>query len=390
MTETNPPDRRWGLSPARTLAAVIAGPVDSRRALEARLGVSKASACRLVDQLLERGLLVEGAPLPGPGRGRNPTSIHARADLGYVVGADLEGLAVRVCILDCARNVLTSLRRPIDPSWSIERILQDWRSLIGEALESTRIPRERIIGIGVALPGMASVTANSVRTYLPPGRLVHFDVREELAEFDLDLVASDNTLCVSDYERRLGEAREDPSFLSILIRYGIAAAISSQGRFVVGEELVCGEFGHMRIQPIDGPLCVCGLRGCLDAFCSGRTWPPAERQVGPSWRESLCERARILGIGIGNLLKLVHSPLVILNGIYNDDQASIRAPLQDAIEAELTPLGLAVPRLAFGAHLEEKACIGAALRAIDQRMESYLERLEFSNHFERQTSTGGT
>jgi predicted NBD/HSP70 family sugar kinase len=165
--------------------------------------------------------------------------------------------------------------------------------------------------------------------------------------------------------------------------------VSSQGRFIVGEELACGELGHMRVQ-LDGPLCICGLRGCLDAFCSGRTWPDVNERLGEAWQASIAERVQILGIGIGNLLKLVHSPLVILNGIYNDYQEIVRKPLAAAIAAELSPLGLSTPRLAFGARLEEKACIGAALRAIDQQMAGYLERIGTSKHEVRHTGTWGS
>jgi len=388
MSEARQRDRRWGLTAAKTLATIIAGPADSRRALEEQLGVSKASVCRVVDQLLERGLVVEGATLPGLGRGRFTTSLHARPDLGYVIGTDLEGLAIRVCVLDCARNILASRRCAIEANWSIQRILRSWRSLITETLEAARIDHNHVIALGVALPGMAATGDTELRTYLPPGRLVRFDVREELSQFDLPIVVSDNTLCVSDFERRLGEARETPSFLSILVRYGMGMTVSSRGRFIVGEELACGEFGHMRIQ-IDGPLCVCGLRGCLDAFCSGRTWSEANERLGEAWQVSIAERAQILGIGIGNLLKLVHSPLVILNGVYNDYQEIVREPLCTAIAAELAPLGLSAPHLAFGAPMEEKACIGAALRAVDQQMVDYLERLGTSAHSTRHTAAGG-
>jgi hypothetical protein len=264
MTEARQRDRRWGLTAAKELATVIAGRADSRRSLEEQLGVSKASVCRVVDPLPERGLLMEGR------------------------------------------------RCAIAADWSIQRILRSWRSLIAEALESAQIDRNHVIAIGVAL-------------------------------------------------------------LSVLVRYGIGMNVSSRGRFIVGEELACGEPEHMRVR-LDGPLCICGLRGCLDAFCWERTWPDVNERLGEAWQISIAERAQILEIGIGNLLKLIHSPLVILNGVYNDYQEIVREPLCAAVGTELSPLGLSTPRLAFGARLEEKACIGAALRAIDQQMADYLER----------------
>lgn len=365
--------RHGQLTEARVLGSVIAGASDSRKAIESNLAVSKASVCRMVDRLLERGLLREGNPVPSEGRGRNAALLQAAPDFGYVVGADLEGLALRVRVLDCGRNILASRNRAIDPEWSVQRILGTWRSLISEAIASANIAPDRLIALGVALPGMASAGEDVVRTYLPPGRLVEFDVHEELAGFGLPIVASDNTLCVSEFERRLGSACDADSFLSVLVRYGIGAAIFSRGRFIVGEELAASDLGHMRVD-LNGPLCVCGRRGCLDAYCSGRTWPGESARSGSAWEDSLVERAHLLGLGIGNLLKLVGSPRVVVNGIYNEYESIIREPLEAAIASDLSPLGIEPPEIDFGLSLDEKTCVGAAVRAIDREIEGYFER----------------
>lgn len=365
--------RHGELTEARVLGAVIGGAADSRKAIESGLAISKASACRMVDRLLEKGILLEGATVPTLGRGRNAAVLHAAPDFGYVVGADLEGLALRVRVLDSGRNVLASRNRAIHPDWSVQRILGTWRSLITEAITSADIDSDRLIALGVALPGMASAGEGVVRTYLPPGRLVEFDVREELAGFGLPIVASDNTLCVAEFERRLGSARGDDSFLSVLVRYGIGATIFSRGRFVIGEEIAASDLGHMRID-LNGPLCVCGRSGCLDAFCSGRTWPGTAALGTKAWENSLIDRARLLGLGVANLLKLAGSPKVVLNGIYNEYESLIREPLEEAIRADLSPIGLTPPALDFGLPLDEKACVGAALRAVDREIVGFFER----------------
>jgi len=77
----------------------------------------------------------------------------------------------------------------------------------------------------------------------------------------------------------------------------------------------------------------------------------------------LAERAEWLGIGLANLLKVYHPPLVILNGIYNAYAGMVGPALQAALAAELEPLGIEVPELAFGSPVVLKADVGAALRA---------------------------
>jgi len=363
---------RSGLTPERTLTAIVTSGAQSRSALCDGLGVSKASISRMVDQLIRRGWVDEGAPFRLSERGRSATSLLARADLGYVVGADLEGSAVRVCLFDCRREVIASRRREVDPKWPADRIVAQWRSLILETIESAGVPREKLIALGLALPGLTAIDAGEVRTKLAPGALTRFDVAESLRDLGVPIVTSDNTLCVSDYERRFGVATDVGSFVSVLVRYGIGAAICSRGRFVAGEETLCSELGHMRIDTAGEP-CICGLSGCLDTFAAGRTWPEAAARTGERWDRELEQRSSRLGVGLANLLKIVPSPLVVLNGIYNRYEERVRPVLLRTLAAELEPIGLAAPELKFGDELELKASIGAGLRAIDACMGDYLD-----------------
>ncbi|MBT4821335.1 MAG: ROK family protein, partial [Lentisphaerae bacterium] len=188
-----------------------------------------------------------------------------------------------------------------------------------------------------------------------------------------------NVICVSEYERRLGLARGHGSFIALLVRYGIGAAVYAHGELIVGEQSFTGELGHMRLDP-HGPRCICGGKGCLDVFASGRTLPPEDARSGDIWDGQLVERARWLGVGLANLLKVYHPPLVILNGIYNAYAGGMGPALEAALGDELTPLGIDVPELVFGSPVVLKADVGAALRAADAFAEPYFEALLVDGH----------
>src|SRR5690606_10460575 len=111
--------------------------------------------------------------------------------------------------------------------------------------------------------------------YLPPGQWVDFDVSNFKQQLNFDLTVSNNVVCVSEYERKIGVAAGIHDFISVLVRYGIGASIYSNGSLAVGQELSTGELGHMRID-MRGPECTCGQKGCLDVFASGRTWTNIE------------------------------------------------------------------------------------------------------------------
>ncbi|MBN1557903.1 MAG: ROK family transcriptional regulator [Lentisphaerae bacterium] len=357
---------------AEVLAEMVRFPARSRGDLCRRLGRSKASVSRLVDRLLRAGYVEEGAKQAEPGRrGRRTTLLRVRPDVGYLVGADLEGLAARACVLDGTRRIVAAGRRTIRDSWSMARTVGVWTELIEDVIRRSRVPRGKLAGLGVGVPGVLLADGLRIRSHLPPGRRVEFDLEPQLSRFGLPLAAANNVLCVAEYERRVGWAAGAPSFLSVLVRYGIGAAIYSRGHFLLGDGVFTGELGHMRIDA-RGPVCVCGQRGCLDAYCSGRTWPAPEARSGAAWRRGLRQRGRYLGIAVANLLKLCHLPRVVINGIYNEYAGMIRPVVLQEIETELKALGLDVPEVGFGEPVECKAGIGAALRAADAHFADYV------------------
>jgi len=359
------------VSPARVLCEMVTSDATSRRELCERIGVSKASIGRVVERLVAAGCIEEGERLSKTRRGRKTTSLGVKADLAYFLGADMEGLAIRACMLDARKRKLASAKRPVGARWSTKRIVKEWTSLIQEVIESAGVPRRKIAGLGVGLP--ARVTKDKFRSlaFLPPGRWMDFDFGEVLSQFGLPVTAADNVVCVSEYERRMGRAGEADSFISVLIRYGLGIVICTDGSFIVGEDMSPGQLGHMRVD-LDGPLCVCGRRGCLDVFASGRTWPAAHKRTGAAWTRELARRSRYIGIGLSNVLKLIHPPMVILNGIYNHYEAAVRPVVMETVREELAALGLPVPELVFGELVPFKTSMGAALRAADAFLEPFL------------------
>lgn len=359
------------LTAARVIAAMITTGARSRKELETQLGLGKASISRTVDRLIRGGYVTEGPKADGASRGRKPRSLLVEPDLAYLLGTDLEGFAVRACVLDCARRIVATARRRIGTGWSVGRILKEWSAVLEEVVTRAGIPKSKIAGIGAGLPGV--VTSDGLRTYayLPPGQWVDLDVSEVLGSLGPGVAGANNVLCVADYERRMGVARGQTSFLVVLARYGLGAAMYGNGAFLVGDGAFTCELGHMRIRA-GGPACVCGKRGCLDVMASGRTLPARRQRRGRAWKTELGNRIKALGVGVANLLKVFHPSLVILDGVYNDYESDVKPALIEALHHELCGIRLSTPRLAFGDKVEFKTSIGAALRAADAFLQNHV------------------
>ncbi|MET8408121.1 ROK family transcriptional regulator [Streptomyces sp. NPDC005195] len=98
--------------------------------------------------------------------------------------------------------------------------------------------------------------------------------------------------------RASGEA----AFAYLHLGTGLGAGLVFGGAVHRGARTGAGEFGHQVIQ-LDGPLCDCGNRGCVEALCLAA--------VG---RGAVDEAARVLGAGAANLVGLLDIDLVLLGG----------------------------------------------------------------------------
>ena len=127
---------------------------------------------------------------------------------------------------------------------------------------------------------------------------------------------------------------------------GIGGGVVIDGRLRLGPLGAAGELGHQTILP-DGPRCGCGNRGCLETLASGPAiaaegvrllrerpgtqapragrgrcqarsrrarwrWPP--RPDDEAVAEALVRAAEYIGIGVANVVTVLHPDLVVLGG----------------------------------------------------------------------------
>jgi len=135
------------------------------------------------------------------------------------------------------------------------------------------------------------------------------------------------------------------TFAFFTLGTGVGGGVVVDGRLRLGPLGAAGELGHQTIVP-DGPLCGCGNRGCLETLISGPVligkgaWlvrcgrapilreridgdlerlttfdMAAAAEAGDeAVREVLVEAARFLGIGVANIVSVLHPDAVILGG----------------------------------------------------------------------------
>ncbi|GAA3303485.1 hypothetical protein GCM10020295_52200 [Streptomyces cinereospinus] len=101
---------------------------------------------------------------------------------------------------------------------------------------------------------------------------------------------------------RLAVAGGAGSFAYLHVAAGLGCGLVIGGAVHRGTRTGAGEFGHQVVQ-LDGPVCGCGNRGCVEALC-----------LAAVARGDVAEAARVLGVGASNLVALLDVDLVLLGG----------------------------------------------------------------------------
>lgn len=236
----------------------------SRADLARATGLAPQTVTNISRRLLVEGLVRESAPVR-TGRGRPAALLTVRPEGRYAVGVHLDPAVMTVVRLDLSGAVVARHQRPTpeDPVRATEAIVA------GVAAVLEDVPRELVLGVGIATPGPLDLDAGTV---LDPPLLPGWHGVPLRAA-----VAAGTGLPVRLEKDVLAAAAahvwrpEHPSgdFAFIYLGSGVALAVVLGGEVVRGPRGNAGHSGHLVVDP-DGAPCWCGKRGCMGRVLDAR------------------------------------------------------------------------------------------------------------------------
>lgn len=303
-------------------------------------GVSPATVTAITQQLIQAGLVEEIAPAEasaGGRRGRPRVALRVRGGAHLLAGVKVSARSVSAVVIDFEGvSVVEHLVPMPSPRLAPEELV----ALIDKTLEAAMAKVGRsateISGLGLGLSGFVDA----------PGGFVHWSPSltkrnvELRAMFEATLpypVFIDNdTNLVAKAEQLFGEGRGVNDFLVVTIEQGVGMGIVIGGQIYRGERGAAAEFGHNKVH-LDGALCRCGQRGCLEAYVAdyallreADTLMPGGEARTPEARldalfaaaiaddpiaQSILTRAsRMFALGLANLVNIFDPKLIILSG----------------------------------------------------------------------------
>ncbi|WP_246571176.1 ROK family transcriptional regulator [Streptomyces tauricus] len=242
------------------------GPM-SRFELGPATGLSSGSISNVVAELVADGLVEEAGSVDSDG-GRPRTLLRVAPASGHMIGVDVGETRVRVELFDLSLAELARTERPLEhQGYDVDVIVGHIRDGVAEVLATAGIAPERLLGVGIGVPGIVERTAAE-------GAVVHGQTigwpavpLESLLRAACGLPDSvpyftDNgAKTLGQAEMWFGAGRGARNAVVVLFGSGVGASLVSDdvelGRAV--------EWGHLTVR-VRGRRCRCGALGCLEAY----------------------------------------------------------------------------------------------------------------------------
>ncbi|MCX4786918.1 ROK family transcriptional regulator [Streptomyces sp. NBC_01221] len=313
----------------------------SRLELAERTGLTPQAVSKITARLRAEGLATKAGHRASTG-GKPRTVLRLVPDAGHAIGLHLDRDELTVVLVDLAGTVAESRTAPLDFGAPADEVLATAAYAVASvrgggvgvvssvrdggagsvssvrdggagAAPAARLAGRPVLGVGVAVPGPLDHRGGVLHRVTGFPQWDGYPLRDALAaRTGLPVVVDKDTNAAAlGLALRVAGAGD---FAYLHLGTGLGAGLVLGGEVHRGARTGAGEFGHQTVQ-LDGPVCGCGGRGCIEALC-----------LAAVARGDVAEAARVLGTGAANLVGLLDIDRVVLGGrtVAADPDAYVR------------------------------------------------------------------
>ena len=314
------------------------GPLN-RVALAQLTGLSSGSVTNVTAALLEEGVISEVGLEESDG-GRPRVMLQVNPDFGAVIGVEVGETRIRVEAFDMRMRVAGVAEVPLHPQHHDATVVID-RIIVAIEKLTAQLDGEgrRVLGAGVALPGIVAYHTAGSRVHAPNIGWRDVPMEEMVrARVRLPLFIDNGARALGQAEMWMGAGRGVNNAVVALWGTGVGAAIFTNGTLYRGPASSAGEWGHTAVVT-GGKRCRCGGAGCIEAYVgagallegwsrTGSADIPLSDPDSEGWVDYLLKAAdhdqaaaamlertaTYFGVGTANLANLFNPEKIILGG----------------------------------------------------------------------------
>lgn len=327
------------------------GPI-SRAEVSRRYNISRAAVSDIVARLLDRDFLCEIGEGASSGRGgRKPVLLVFNEKAGYIIGVELKKLHFQVALCDLDANILSLKKQKFLPDKSGETLIQNVFDLIDLILAENKISHDRLLGIGIGLPGLVDFEKGILTEAHSSQPWNGLPLKKLFEKYCNTNVYVDNDIKLATIgEYIFGQKRRITNMIFIGVGEGLGAGFIIDGKIYRGITYSAGEIGYDELgyflhEKNEFPLLFNGQRYFGDIMSSCNLMEVFQRAVkngcetlsdntvkrsnellspldllkfalkgDPFCQQLLEEYAGLLGILSVNLINYLNPELIVFNG----------------------------------------------------------------------------
>jgi glucokinase-like ROK family protein len=367
------------------------------------MGISLPTVNTLLMDLIRSGEVIKQGRAASQG-GRKPDLYRLAPDAFYVLAVDLSKYAVSLALYNCQQ---APVKEKVVHNLVLNNEAETFEQLclhLESYISASGVPSQKIIAIGISMPGLIDSNAGINHTYLNFGGKslqTHLESRFPQAVF-LENDARAMTLA----EFKFGAAKNAQNVLGIFVGWGIGLGIVIDGKLYQGTSGFAGEFAHSPLFESQEINCTCGKKGCLEAIASGTSIVRMAEEALLLDKDSILARMAKthkgavdpnlvvnaakegdqraitilsdvglnLGRGISMLIQLLNPELIVLGGVVAEANQYILTPIQQALNVYSMAKSREKTQIALYQLGNEVGLVGAIAVVTDKLFEEVLSK----------------
>ena len=341
--------------------------------------LSRSTVSSIVGDLIDGGLALERDGQPdgdSPHAGRPGVMVALDSSAGLAVAVDFGHRHLRVAVSDLSHTVLAETWRELDVDHAADDGLDAAAEDVNAVLDEAGVDRSRVIGAVMGLPAPITRASGTVQdSSILPG-WVGLDAMAEASErLGMPVAVENDANLGALAELVWGAAKGHGDIAYLKVASGIGAGLISGGRLTYGAGGTAGEIGHT-VLAVDGPVCRCGNRGCLETMASARAVAnelslSRQEQIStrrllelsesgdPAARRLIHDAGRTIGIAVANLCNLVNPECVVIGGDLGLTGDVLLDPVREMVQRNAIPSAAGDTQIVAGVLGERAEMLGA-------------------------------
>ena len=295
----------------------------SRQTLARDCALSLPTVHQYLTELFQLGLVRYSGEERATG-GRRAQGIEIVPDARIALGISVTGRYLRLSAVDLRLQELAYCRETFDLDSHLGKLDGAMAGIIEKFLDDFHLDRKRLLGVGIAVPGLISPDGQRIST-APTLGIRDAPLYALTRGIDYPVHVENDGTASGHAESAFHRRKKSMAYLSL--EDGIGGAVLIDSVPYPGDNAKSGEFGHICVEP-GGLQCSCGCHGCLEAYCSAsriettfgvshEEFFRGVREHRPDYEALLFDMLRHLAVGI-NSIHMVLDCDVVLGGFFTE------------------------------------------------------------------------